>query len=519
MKSCPQCGRSYPDSDTFCETDGAMLVAGGAARAASPAPSHPGGDGEGGAIECPTCGGRAEPGEVICNYCGTRLVAEGEPPAAAMPGTAQMGVSERLPPAAGRTGPREFGDEAAYAQTPAEEEGEPSAGRRLAGFLGYIIAAIVALAAGIWLAIHLSGHHGEAPPTAPVAQASPSPGPALQAPSLTLARNQQVTVKGADLAGALQRDPASARAVFDANHDALLDTYKHALEGNAGLRDGMVVRLHVLPDGGVAGGAVIVSTTPNPSLDAEVVTAMSGWKFPAVSGGATDVDYPLIFASGPGDIGALEADLSTRLGARAPGEMPEYAISPSPAVAAATPAPLAPPPPPAALATPSGPSPAELRRERRRREKVASAPRPARPAVPPLGDRVSEALRGERRFGRVRAYVSPGGLVTLTGTVFDSSAKSAAERKARNVSGVTSVVNNLTTETSQWAANQAAIQAALQAAGLTGVTAKVIGHACYLSGSVKTDLDRQRAVTVAVGAAPVKVESNLINVNPGFFGF
>ncbi len=517
MKSCPQCGRSYPDSDTFCETDGAMLVAGGAARAGGTAPSHPGG-GAGGAIECPTCGGRAEPGEVICNYCGSRLVAEGESSAAA-PGAAQTGGAEPVRPAAGRTGPREFGDESAYAQSPVEDEGESSAGRRLAGVLGYTIAAIVALAAGIWLAIHLSGHHGEAPTTAPVAQASPSP--ALQAPSLTLARNLQVTVKGADLAGALQRDPASARTVFDANHDALLDTYKHALESDGGLRDGMVVRLHVMPDGGVAGGAVIVSTTPNPSLDAEVVTAMSGWKFPAVTGGATDVDYPLIFASGPGDIGALEADLGTRMGARAPGEMPEYAISPSPSpsVASATPAPVAPAPPPAALATPPAPSPGELKREHRRRERIAAAPPPARPAVPPLSDRVSEALRHDRRFGRVRAYASPGGLVTLTGTVFDGTAKSAAERKARTVSGVTSVVNNLTTETSQWAANQAAIQAALQTAGLTGVTARVIGRACYLDGTVKTDLERQRAVTVAMGAAPVKVESNLIRVDPGFFGF
>jgi hypothetical protein len=509
MKNCPHCGRSYPDGDTFCEADGSKLAEHGAASASGAAagPSAAGGQQ---AIECPTCGGRAEPGELICNFCGTRLGGEGEPLTGAT-ATAQLGRG--WSPQAERGGPREFGDESAEIETEPEEE-EP-AGHRWAGLLGYSLAAVAALVAGIWLAIHLSGHrHAETP----IAQASPAASPIAQQPSVTLARNMQISVRGSDLAGALQRDPAGAKTVFDANSGALLDTYKRALETDATLRDGMVMRLHVMPDGSVNGGSVVLSTAQNPSLDAEVVAAAGGWKFPAVSGGAADVDYPVIFASGPGDIGALEADLSTKMASRSPGESPEYASSPAPtAVVAATPPPLATATP---AAPPPGPSKAEMeRRARRRREELAAVRRPSRPAAPPLSERVAQTLGRDRRFGRVRAYASPGGLVTLTGTVFDGNAKAAAARAVRNVGGVTSVVNDLTTETSQWAANQAAIQSALQAAGLTNVTAKVIGKSCYLDGKVKTEMDRERAVTIAMGAAPVKVSTNLIRVDPGFFGW
>ena len=510
MKNCPHCGRSYPDSDTFCEADGSKLAEHGAASApaAAAGPSSTGGH----AIECPTCGGRAEPGELICNFCGTRLGGESEPVTGAT-ATAQLGSG--WSPQVERGGPREFGDESGDLETQPAEEESP-AGRRLAGFLGYALAALAALAAGIWLAIHLSGHrHVETP----IAQASPAASPIAQQPSVTLARNLQISVRGSDLAGALQRDPASAKTVFDTNHDALLDIYKRALESDATLHDGMVVRLHVTPDGSVNGGAVMVSTATNPSLDAEVVAAMSGWKFAAASGGAAaaDINYPVIFASGPGDIGALESDLSTKLAARAPGESPEYASAPAPAaVAVATPPPVVATP----AAPPPGPSKAEMeRRARRHREELAAVRRPSRPAAPPLNERVAEALGRDRRFGRVRAYASPGGLVTLTGTVFDDNAKAAAARAVRNVGGVTSVANDLTAETSQWAANQAAIQSALQSAGLTNVTAKVIGHSCYLDGKVKTEMDRERAVTIAMGAAPVKVRTNLIRVDPGFFGW
>src|SRR5271156_4943838 len=74
MKSCPRCGKTYPDSETFCEDDGTALTSGatGGGRATT---VMTGGEGAGGSesVECPVCGGKAQPGEVICNFCGTRL--------------------------------------------------------------------------------------------------------------------------------------------------------------------------------------------------------------------------------------------------------------------------------------------------------------------------------------------------------------------------------------------------------------------------------------------------------------
>jgi osmotically-inducible protein OsmY len=81
-------------------------------------------------------------------------------------------------------------------------------------------------------------------------------------------------------------------------------------------------------------------------------------------------------------------------------------------------------------------------------------------------------------------------------------------------------VNDLTTDTQVWALNQNRILQALQGAGLTEVNVRVIGSDAYLSGQVKKDLDRERAVTITQGAAPVKVRANLITVAPGsMFGF
>jgi osmotically-inducible protein OsmY len=110
--------------------------------------------------------------------------------------------------------------------------------------------------------------------------------------------------------------------------------------------------------------------------------------------------------------------------------------------------------------------------------------------------------------------------VTLTGTVFDEKDKAFAERTARNVSGVTTVIDNLSVQTAQWTVNQDRIQQELQNAGLTGVTVRVIGSDAYLDGQVKTKLDKERAVTITMSAAPVHVSGNLIRVVPGnIFGF
>ena len=511
MKSCPRCGKSYPDAERFCESDGTALGAatGVGDRGTTIMADNAQGAAAGGAITCPECHGKAEPGETICNFCGTRL----QPDAAApepqsSPGAARTAVTpEDFVPSRGRLSTSEIGGEPPYDETPEEE---PTLRERFTRILGYSIAAIIAVAAGVWFALHLSSSRINVPG----ATTSPVSAPAASAPTVTLARNMQITVKGADLAAALNRDQASVRKVFDDNRDAVLDTYKRALEGDSTLHDGMIVRLHVMPDGSVSGGTVVVSTSPNPSLDAEVVTGMSAWKYPAAGTAPVDVDYPLIFATNSGDVGGIEADLNGKYASLGPNETPEYASAPAaipapPEAAVATPA--AAPTPPAIAALPPPEAPAVKPPRRRRRVSV--------PPPPSITERLTEALSADKRLRRVQAYSSGGGMVTLSGKVFDSNAKAAAERTVRRVSGVTGVINNLTTDTSVWARNEALINQRLQAEGLTGVTVKVIGNSAYLDGTVKTDLDRQRAETVAVSAAPVKVRTNLIRVDPGFFGF
>lgn len=533
MKSCPRCGSTYPDAERFCEADGTALVdAGGSrSRATTVMPDELPGSSTDPPIVCPECHGQAEAGETICNFCGTQLQPAATASAAVNPSpaaepwrTAPSAPSqssrtaaspENFVPSRNRITTSEMGEAPPYDEEPVEE---PSFRERALRVIGYSLAAIIAIAAGAWFALHLSSGR----PIPPVAVTSP----AVTAPIVALARNMQINVKGLDPATAPHRDADSARAVFDTNRDAVLDTYKQALERDNTLRDGMVVRLHVLPDGSVGGESVVVSTTPNPSLDAEVVKIMGDWKFPASSGVPVDVDYPLIFATSSGDIGSLEADLSSRFASLGPNETPEYASAPSivptPPVAVATP-PAAAPTPPAVAALPptapalSPPAPPSI--------SATGAPRhhhmlrPARISPPPtLTDRVTQALSADKRLRRVQVYAT-GGMVTLTGKVFDDEAKALAERTVRNVSGVSTVADNLRTDTSVWAQNETLINQRFQAEGLTGVTAKVIGDGAYLDGTVKTDQDRDRAATLAVMAAPVKVRTNLIRVDPGFFGF
>ncbi|MGH7987460.1 MAG: BON domain-containing protein, partial [Candidatus Binataceae bacterium] len=179
-----------------------------------------------------------------------------------------------------------------------------------------------------------------------------------------------------------------------------------------------------------------------------------------------------------------------------PGPTPELAAVPS-----VVPTPMAAPPP------------AIAKRPERPRHEIASA-RPRRPSIPPLIDRVKDELRANRRFRRVQAYTK-GGTVTLFGKAFDDQDKAAAQREVASVSGVTSVINNIVTDTSQWTYYQNQINSELRNAGFNQVSAKVIGKDCYLNGQVTSDLDRQRAVTIAERAAPVTVRVNLIRVVPG----
>lgn len=507
MKSCPRCGSTYPDAERFCDSDGTALVtvAGSENPDAAAAPGGNEAAGAGESILCPECHGKAEPGETICNFCGTQLRPEeaASGGSEAVQGRPAPVSPENFVPSRGQGTIDEAGGEEIYGEEAVEE---PSLRERIARILGYSIAAILAVVAGGWLALHLSRGSSSAP------SAIASPASATSLPTVALARNMPITVKEAGP----NRDQAGARKIFDANRDALVDLYKRALETDSALRDGMVVRLHVMPDGSVSGGSVVTSTASNPSLDAEVVGNATGWKFDGVGSAPVDVDYPLIFAMNEGDIEGIGASLNAKFASLGPNETPEYAsappVAPASPVAAATPAAVVAPPaiPPTGVAAAPPPGAPAVKPRRR--------PRRAAPPPPSIAMRVNEALTADKRMRRVQAYAS-GGMVTLTGKVFDDRAKMAAESTARRVDGVTAVVNNLATDTSAWARNEAAINQRLQAEGLAGVTAKVIGHSVYLDGTVKTNLDRQRAETVAVAAAPVKVRTNLIKVNPGFFGF
>jgi TonB family protein len=509
MKTCPRCGKTYPDSETFCEADGTALTSGTApgGRRTTVMTDDPE-SGDGGVIECPVCGGKAQPGEVICNFCGTRLVsAAGEAAAAPPGGAARTHVSPEAFVPASERGIGQF--ERGYSRPlggPTESDDERSASRGILGIVGFALAAALALAGGAWLAIYLSNRHA----TPPIAQASPSPA-AVSSPSVMLAKTISIQTAG-DMAGVMQRDPKSLGKVFTDNTAGLENVYRDALTSSPGLSDGMILRLHITPDGTVSDGSVRISTSPNPSLDAAVVKAASGWKYAPASGTGVDADYPIIFAGSAADATTVESDLNTKVASLGPSTTPEYALSPalpaSPAEAVASPSAEATPPSAASL------PPVET---------APMAPRPARhkPVIrhPPLIERVNDALHSDRKLRRVQAYNS-GSAITLSGKVFDDNERMVAEQTVRGVRGVSSVTNDLTTDTSEWERNTSVINQHLQSAGLTGVTVKVIGKRAYLRGEVKTELDRERAVSVTQGAAPVVVGTNLIRVVPGgVFGF
>lgn len=545
MKSCPRCGKQYPDTEAFCEIDGANLVAAtGSPRARLTSvmteETHPEQH-----LECPVCGGKALPGEVRCNYCGARLRADSVEGAEAAR-SSEIGDPGDLASTKNPSGPREFGDEAVYEPRPEA----PKKSHRFAKTLGFSGAAVVALGAGALLALYLSKNNR--PPQAPAATPSAV---ATSAPIVELGKETPVRIQG-DSGGTSPRNLDSLLKVFNDSKAGLANVYGNALSSDPSMKDGMVVRLHILPNGSVDNGAVSISTSGNPSFDAEVVEAMTSWKFAPVNGEGMSADYRVIFAPSAGAATTVESDLNNKLASLSPNEPSEYAFSPSGAtpaavaagnpsaipstaatggasavpsssVAVATPAPASEPttlaalPPaasvPALEAKPTRVMPAPTRAHHHRRPPREMAALP--PPKPPLIERVKNELRGNRRLRRVQAYTN-GSVVTIFGKVFDDNDRMLAERTVRNTDGVSAVINNLTTDTQQWEQNGTLIERALQNAGLTDVHVKVIGRDAYLSGQVKTNLDRERAVTVAQSAAPVTVRENLITVAIGnMFGF
>ena len=509
MKKCPSCNRTYADNETFCEADGIALVK------ADPAFVE-GGAGTSDAVECPVCGGRAEPGEVICNFCGARLAPDTsriEPSASSrqpQPSSQRLSQSRTSVSSGslGRTSNR------MTSQMPDGDQ-EPDEGGGSFAIVGYVLAALVALVGGAWLALHLSSGGStrqQAANPSPSAAASAAPAPVPAGPVVALANTMSVQVAG-ESSSAPERSSDAIRKVFDDGKGTLMDAYKRALAADSTTSDGMIVRVRIMPDGSVAGASVRTSTSPNPGLDAEVIKDISGWSYPPFGGSQVEADYPIVFAHDAAEQASIESALSSRLAALGPNEAPEYGTSIAPSAAATPPLAAAPPPPETA---PSEALTAPPPRTKPRH--VARAPTPM--PTPSLRDRVSNALRSNRNLGRVQFYTNPGGSVVLYGKVFDEKAKRIAEQVVRSVPGVNGVVDNLTTDTDTWREQQAQVQSQLANAGLDKVQVKIIGRDAFLSGEVKTDAEKDRAVTITEGAAPVIVRTNLITVKPGsVFGF
>jgi len=526
MKSCPQCAKNYPDSEMFCADDGAALVPSGSQGRRTTLVTDAEGGGPSG-IECPVCGGRAlSPEEEICAFCGARLRPPAPKPSAPLPPPVISGRSSTIRSQQPPMGEQIFDDEPS---TPPPSRGTG----RVLGAVGYTIAALAALAAGAWFALHLSPNASQQAKLAP--EASPS-APMAEGPLVAIANSPSLQVTGESAADPARNQDA-ARKLFEDKKAALLDAYKHALESDKSLSDGMIATIRVAPTGEVSLGSVATSTNVNPALDSEVVKEMSSWRFAPFSGSSVEIRYPVVFAPNPEDVAKVENQLTDKVAHLSATETPEYAaaLGPSPLPetipgAAASEIASAPPPAPPAgpVTVPPAiePAPAPVAPEavapvvpkkKPHKHKVNLAS--LAPPKPTLLERVQEALRSRKDLSRVKAFTS-GDSVTLYGRVFDDQTKLAAERVARNVSGVGSVNNTLTTDMSIWSEQQNQINREMQNAGLGKVTAKVIGKSAYLNGEVTNKADRDRAVTIAESAAPVRVRTNLIRVVPsGPFGF
>jgi len=506
MKTCPQCARSYPDSEQFCADDGTALGGNIQAKARITEFVKPSELEAPSGIACAVCGGKAlSPEEEICAFCGARLHAPQA--AAAAPSSVRPAPAPRsAEPPRHQT----FDDEP---MTPTTER---TSSRRHLGAIGYTLAAIAALAAGVWFALHLSAKHAEQANIAPET-------PAAVEPVVAIATNPPPQVTG-ESASNPARNIDSVKKLFEDNKSVLLDRYKQALEGDKTLGDGMLVTLRVAPTGEVASGAVKTSTNLNPSLDSGVIKDMMGWHFAPFSGGLVDVDYPIVFAPNASEQAKIEAQLADKVAHRSPTELPEYASAPGPAVSPAA-TPSAAPSVVASVPTVEiAPSPVALepaptvvtpKKPGKRKTDLAAV----KPPKPSLLQRVEERLHRHKELTGAKAYTS-GSVVTLYGKVFDDRAKSMAASVARKVEGVSDVVNTLTTETALWSERENNINRELRNAGLGKVTVKVIGKDAYLDGEVESDAQRERAVTIAETAAPVKVRTNLIRVAPkSMFGF
>ncbi len=144
---------------------------------------------------------------------------------------------------------------------------------------------------------------------------------------------------------------------------------------------------------------------------------------------------------------------------------------------------------------------------------VAAPPSAHARVTTSLARRVYHAMQSDRRLRHVRCESSGHGTIVLNGTVFDDSDRALAEATASRVRGVRKVVNDLQTQTGQWAQEQAQINHALAANGLP-LSVLVIGPKAYLSGEVVGDSEQARAFTVINSVSNLQVV-NFSRVVPG----
>jgi osmotically-inducible protein OsmY len=130
-----------------------------------------------------------------------------------------------------------------------------------------------------------------------------------------------------------------------------------------------------------------------------------------------------------------------------------------------------------------------------------------------LMHRVDRALRANDNLNGAMCYSPAAGVVVLYGKIFDKQDRELAETTARNVSGVTQVVNTLRTETGQWIEEEERINDTLLLNGLEGVSARVIGSQVYLSGTVTGEAEKQRASRVVASISSLQ-QNNFIWVKP-----
>ena len=131
-----------------------------------------------------------------------------------------------------------------------------------------------------------------------------------------------------------------------------------------------------------------------------------------------------------------------------------------------------------------------------------------------LMNRVQYALAANTNLNGTSCYVVSPGVVVLYGTVYNEMDRDLAESTARNVRGVHKVVNTLRTSTGKWLEDESRINDTLLLNGFNSVQVRVIANQAYLSGTVTSQAEEQRAIRTVSSVSNLQVV-NFMRVVPG----